>query len=123
MEKIYGGDRMICNLDCFSCPYPDCINDNPEPINTDEYILTVKQLEKRRKARERMRRIRKENPNYNKEYYWANREKELKRNSEAKKAKREHYNAYKRKRYAENREEMCRKRREYRARKKAEAVS
>ena len=113
---------MKCNFDCFNCPYPDCINDNPDLIDTDEYILTDKQLEYRRQSRERMRAYRKKNPNYYKEYYAANREKEIKRNSEAKKAKREHYNEYQRKRYAENREEMCRKRREYRARKKAERM-
>ena len=114
---------MKCNLDCFNCLYPDCINDNPEPLNIDEYIFTTEQLEKRRINRDRKRRFRKENPNHSKEYYLANREKELKRNSEAKKANRDYYNAYQRKRYAENREEMCRKRREYRARKKAEVVN
>ena len=38
---------MKCNFDCFNCPYPDCINDNPDLIDTDEYILTDKQLEYR----------------------------------------------------------------------------
>ena len=111
---------MICNLDCLHCEHEDCINDNPKPIDTDEYILTTEQLEKRRKNHERVKIYRQKNPDHAKKYYWANREKELKRNSEAKKANRDYYNAYQRKRYAENREEMCRKRREYRARKKAE---
>lgn len=111
---------MICNMDCFNCKYPDCINDNPPTENTDEYVLPDKTLKQRIKNRDRMRTVRRDNPNYNKEYYQRHREEEIKRSSEAKRKNREYYNAYQRERYARNREEMCRKRREYRARKKAE---
>ena len=36
MEKIYGGDRVICNLDCFNCHYPDCIR--PETQDENERV-------------------------------------------------------------------------------------
>ena len=111
-----------------NCPLPDCVNDD---LTTDDYksdeveqFITDTQSERaikqRKSSRDRMRRIRSENPDYNKIYYMIHREKEIKRNSEAKKKNPEYYNTYQRERYARKREEMCRKQREYRARKKAE---
>jgi hypothetical protein len=122
---------MICNKDCFNCPYDDCINDNltTEDYKSDEVEQftsdnpSERVIKQRKLSRDRMRQIRVVNPNYNKDYYMTHREQELKRNADAKKNNRDYYNAYQRERYTNNREEMCRKRREYRARKKAERVS
>ena len=121
---------LICNKDCPHCPYPDCINDE---LTAEEYLIdevgpyvndkpTKRVVKDRIRSRNRMRRIRAEDKDYDKKYYWTHREQEIQRNAEAKKNNPGYYNAYQRERYAKNREEMCRKQREYRARKKANAV-
>lgn len=53
-----GGDRVVCNLDCFNCPYPDCIRSE----NQDSIDWQKNNPEKRKAIRRR--------------YYLKNRERE-----------------------------------------------
>lgn len=53
MEKIYGGDRMICNLDCFNCPYPDCIRPETQDENERSRKWNRDNPDKRRAIRRR----------------------------------------------------------------------
>jgi len=115
---------MKCNMDCFHCYFPDCINDDlsEEEYQSDEvekFIMDkpLTRIEKQRiYNRNHIRQKRSENTNHARDYYIRHREHEIQRNTQWKKDNKEYVNAYQRERYEKNKEEMCRKRREYRAR-------
>jgi hypothetical protein len=121
---LLGGDRIVCNSDCFNCPYPDCINDElsleeyKEDINPQEIPDSVK------KARARANRYAKKNRVANRErsikHYYANKEKYNQQAAEWQRENRERTNAMARERYHKNIEYRRQYQREYRARKKAE---
>lgn len=117
----------MCNLDCFNCPYDDCINDE---LSLDEYKedINPRDIPKEvRMARERANRYARKNRQANRErstrHYHENKEKYKEQATEWQKENRERTNAMARERYHKNIERRRQYLREYRARKKAEVVS
>ena len=55
---------MICNKDCFACPYPDCIKEQHRAYylrHREEILARQKEYNRRRAAEKRAARERKEN--------------------------------------------------------------
>ena len=108
---------MTCNMDCFNCPYDDCINDDIKEHEgtTDEQAGVIKSKYQKRRAAALSRA---------KEYRAENLEKVKAQERECYARHKEEYRAKKvaanRKRYWDNPEEARRKKREYYHRKKAE---
>lgn len=118
---------MKCNLDCFNCPYPDCVNDD---LSLEEYREDINPQEVPREvrmARERANRYAIKNRQANRErsikHYYANKEKYNQQATEWQRENRERTNALARERYHRDIERRRQYLREYRARKKAEEVS
>lgn len=115
---------MICNLDCFNCPYPDCINDD---LSLEEYREDINPIEVPREvrmARERANRYARKNRQANRErsikHYYANKKKYNEQATQWAKENRERINALARERYHRDIERSRQYQRDYRARKKAE---
>lgn len=78
--------KTVCNRDCFNCPYPDCVLD--EPMSAEEYAEAREREEllKDPKARKLAAKQR--------AYYEANREELAAKQRAYREANREEYNAY-----------------------------
>ena len=96
-----------CDMDCFHCVYPDCINDEDEK----SLERKMKDVEVRKKAE------------YMKEYYRRNREKRIGYQKEYVKNHVEEFRIYQAKYYQENKERKKAQSRMNRMRKKNEQVS
>ena len=79
---------MMCNMDCFHCPYPDCTNNSMET------------------KKEKAMRVETENKSRQLRWYYANREKVLARQKEYNDAHKEERSAYHKKYYEKNREKL-----------------
>lgn len=117
-----------CNMDCFNCPYPDCINDEmtaedyQEALQRDRVTLNSKEKlklnEKKRAyyADNRERRLAWQRDYYQanrdhiramrKAHYYANRAEELTKRKAYEEKNREKLQAWRREYYQENRERL-----------------
>jgi hypothetical protein len=102
-------------MDCFNCEFPDCINDKLSSQDyrsneVDKFIKdnpTTRAEKARIKNRERMRKLRAADPEFNKKYYQNHRESELKRNADWYQRNKEYANAKRRENYAKKRERQA----------------
>ena len=105
----------VCNVDCFRCPFDDCINDEltyqdiKQSKEIDKAVVVVSdQLERKRKA--------------SREYYCRNREKRREYMRNYRESNREKINANRRKWYKEHRDERALYMKELNARARFELI-